>query len=279
MCSYLKISRSSYYKIIKTKDSLIFVDKIFDEFGITSLQLEDKILSIYKSSRNNYGSRKISKTLEAMNIPISSYKVLKITKRLGLRSGYSTSTSKPYNSFKQPKDSNPNILNQNFTSLEPNLIVTSDLTYIKVNSKFYYICFLVDLFNREITSHEISSKHDTQLVIDCIKSSSTNFSDLMIFHSDRGGEFRGTNLVKLLESKNIEKSMSKPGCPFDNAVSESLFGIFKREWAKQKYFSEMDLRRDVTDFVHWYNYFRIHSTLNYSSPVQYRLNHTKTIVH
>lgn len=95
--------------------------------------------------------------------------------------------------------------------------------------------------------------------------------NLKFFHSDRGREFKNQQLENLLTNFGVKQSMSKPGCPFDNAVSESLFSVFKREWAKPKYDNKVELEQDVKDFVHWYNYFRIHSTLNYKTPIQYKL--------
>jgi len=271
MCLFLNISRSWYYKILAVQKAVKTIDKIFEEYGIASTELDKKIRAIYFDSRKNYGSRKISKQLQRQGINMSRYKVLKITKRLNLPSEYIISKTKPYASFKQPDDSCKNLLNQNFISDEPNKIVTSDLSYIKIRNKFYYICFIVDLFNREITSYSISDRHNTEAVLQAI-SNYDKFTDLSIFHSDRGGEFRGTELVELLSENNIEQSMSKPGCPFDNAVSESLFNIFKREWAVQ-YNDIIELEAHVKEFVKWYNHFRIHSSNDYLTPIEMRLQH------
>ncbi|MGL5021537.1 MAG: IS3 family transposase, partial [Mycoplasmatales bacterium] len=271
MCSLLEVSRRYYYKVISIKKNLNEVDKIFIEYGIYNFELEEKIKKIYASSRNNYGCRKISKTLEMMGIIISPYKVLKITKKLNLISGYMIKKSKPYNKSLAKSDNYNNLLLQNFSVEHPDKTMTSDLTYIKVKTKFYYVCFIIDLFNREITSYSVSSRHDSKMVLDALNNSQINLSKLEIFHSDRGGEFKGEKLKKIFDLHNIKKSTSKAGCPFDNAVSESLFSIFKREWAKPKYDTEFQLEKDVIEFVHWYNYFRIHSTLNYKTPIQYKL--------
>lgn len=271
MCKLLKITRSYYYKVMAIKNNIKEVDKIFLEHGISKKELEEKIKTIYVNSKSNYGCRKIAKTLETMGIFISPYKVLKITTRLNLISGYMIKKSKPYNKPTTQNNNCDNLLKQNFNVEYPNKIMTSDLTYIAVKSKFYYVCFIVDLFNREITSYSISDSHDSKMVLEALKTSSINLLDLEMFHSDRGGEFKNQQLENLLNIFDVKKSMSKPGCPFDNAVSESLFSIFKREWAKPKYDDKIYLEQDVKDFVHWYNYFRIHSTLNYKTPIQYKI--------
>jgi transposase InsO family protein len=266
MCLFLEISRSWYYKCVSVKKAVSKVDKVFQEYGITSEELDKKVTNIYTESKRNYGSRKISKQLLKQNVKMSRYKVLKITKRLNLPPEYVISKAKPYKSFKQPDDSCENLLMQNFSSNEPGKIVTSDLSYIKVKNKFYYICFIVDLFNREIMSYSISDKHNTEMVLNAV-SNYTEFTNLEIFHSDRGGEFRGLEFVNLLLDNDIKQSMSKPGCPFDNAVSESLFNIYKREWAAL-YNDIIELEAHVKEFVRWYNYFRIHSSNDYLTPVE-----------
>ncbi|MGL4388334.1 MAG: DDE-type integrase/transposase/recombinase, partial [Brevinema sp.] len=72
-----------------------------------------------------------------------------------------TTSKSPYSSFKQPDDSQPNIVKQNFSAKKPMQIITSDLTYVRIKSKFYYICFMVDLYSREIVTYSVSNKHNS----------------------------------------------------------------------------------------------------------------------
>ncbi|MFV0394871.1 MAG: integrase core domain-containing protein [Coprobacillaceae bacterium] len=72
-------------------------------------------------------------------------------------------------------------------------------------------------------------------------------------------------------ANGVECSYSKAGYPYDNAVSEKVFGIFKTEWAKEKYESTEELERDVGEFVNWYNNFRCHGSIDYMTPVEKRL--------
>ncbi len=145
--------------------------------------------------------------------------------------------------------------------------------HIPFKTSFIYICFVVDLYNREILAHGVSDKHDSNFVYDTLTKINLNRVD--IFHSDRGSEFLNHKIHDLLISHGVKQSASRPGCPYDNAVSENLFGIFKREWMKGKYHSIEELQNDVDDFVNNYNYFRVHSTLNYQAPIEYRLNNVR----
>ena len=83
--------------------------------------------------------------------------------------------------------------------------------------------------------------------------------------SDRGSEFDNAKIDCLLDAFDVRRSLSKKGCPYDNAVDESVNKILKAEFANTR-----ELQVKLSDYVHWYNNFRIHSTLGYMSPVEFR---------
>lgn len=269
MCRVLEVSRSYYYKVMRLKNSVSAFKK-----------KQNNIDAIVKIIFNNcfaaYGSRKIAKIgAKHHEIQISRYKVSKSMKRQGLECKYNTrrKNKKPYK-IDTNYEETENLVKQNFEVDTFNKIVTSDLTYISNKKGFYYICFILDLYNREIVGHSVSEKHDTATVIEAINSGSLALDKLSVFHSDRGGEFKGQELVSLLEGYNVKRSLSKPGCPHDNSPSEKLFDIFKVEWKKKKYDDIIELKKDVDEFVKWYNYFRIHGSIDYQTPVEKRLNHS-----
>ena len=193
-------------------------------------------------------------------------------KRLGLSSLYHKRSFKPYKKHKTDLKDYPNIINQNFTSNEPRKLITSDLTYIKLNDSYAYVCFIIDLYNREIISHSIGLKHDSKLVIDSLNKINLKKSD--VFHTDRGKEFLNNSVKKILDNYNVKHSLSKPGFPYDNAVSENLFGILKREWIVKKYTNYNKLNNDINEFVKYYNTFRLHSKLEYNSPIEFRIKNS-----
>lgn len=260
MCKILKISRRNYYRIKKSKSKVIKCsDNCYDEI----------IKKEYDSSNGNYGSRKISKKLAKNNIFISEYKVLKRMKYIGLSSLYHKRRTKPYSKSNSVTQKYPNIINQIFDGYQKRFALTSDVTYIKVGDKFLYVCFIVDLYNREIISYSIGRQHSSDLILNALNA--INLESSAIFHTDCGSEFVNYRVKQVLDSNKVEHSLSKPGCPYDNAVSENLFGILKREWINNKYNNEQMLRIDIQEFVNYYNVFRIHSKLNYMSPIEYRL--------
>lgn len=190
-----------------------------------------------------------------------------------LKSKYLKPIFKPYKKSNVKGNIFPNVLGRRFAGWGLNEVLTSDLTYVPLGKrKFGYVCFIVDLFNNEIVGHSVSLQHNTKCVLDAFKNSNADFEKTQIFHSDRGGEFRSTKLVDFITNNGIIFSMSNAGTPYDNAISENLFGIFKREWAQEQYDNIEELQAHVDNFVIWYNNIRLHSKNHYISPVEFKLD-------
>ena len=99
-----------------------------------------------------------------------------------------------------------------------------------------------------------------------------NLTKVNIFHTDRGNEFKNKVIDEVLGAFKIKRSLSKKGCPYDNAVAEASYKIIKTEFAFNIIFKSLDeLKKELRSYVLWYNNKRIHSSLNYMTPVEYRL--------
>ena len=165
-----------------------------------------------------------------------------------------------------------NVLNREFNNRKDLEIVVSDLTYVNVLGKWHYICLLINLYNREIVGYSAGANKDAQLIYDAFMNSSINLKKIKIFHTDRGNEFKNKIIDEVLNTFEIERSLSKKGCPYDNAVAEASYKIIKTEFAFNRIFSSLDeLKVELGSYIFWYNNKRIHSALNYMSPVEYRV--------
>lgn len=133
------------------------------------------------------------------------------------------------------------------------------------------MCILLDLFNREIIGHSAGARKDAKLVYKAFTTVKNNLDNINIFHTDRGNEFKNNVIDGLIDTFNIKRSLSKKGCPYDNAVAEATFKVFKTEFAYPNNFETLEqLNLELFDYVHWYNNLRIHSSLNYLTPVEYK---------
>ena len=188
------------------------------------------------------------------------------------------STIKSFKSFKHYPKSNSNntisnnILNRNFNIDAPNLVWVSDITYIKVNSNFFYICVIIDLFSRKVISYKCASSMSSNLVVSCLKEAfiKRNTPKNLIFHSDRGSQYTSKQFRDILDEFNITQSLSMPGSPYDNAVSESFFKFLKLEELNRKTFSnKQELELSLFEYIEgFYNSKRPHSFNDMLSPNQ-----------
>lgn len=257
MCKCLNISRKAYYYKVK-------------EIKINSY-LENAIINIFKESRNNYGTRKIKYLLQRdYSLQVSRRLISKIMTKYALVSSYATKKYKDYKS-KFNDDNIKNIVNQNFNNQPIHHVVVSDLTYVNVNGKWNYICTLIDLFNREIVGYALGANKDAVLVENAFLTSNVPLNKIRVFHTDRGSEFKNKIIDNILVTFNIVRSLSKKGCPYDNAVAEASFKVIKTEFIKGRIFEDLEqLKIEFFDYVNWYNNKRIHGSLSYQTPVAYR---------
>ena len=171
-------------------------------------------------------------------------------------------------------DNCPNILNREFNRDDSLDVVVSDLTYVKVAGVWNYICLIVDLWNREIVGFAAGKNKTAELVYEAFESITYPLNRINIFHTDRGSEFKNHLIDNIIKKYELKRSLSNKDTPLDNAVTESTNHILKTEFIYQHKFNSLaELQGLLFDYVHWYNYERIHSTLNYVSPIQYRKQH------
>jgi len=258
MCRSLSIPRSLVYYKKKTPKP--------------NTELENKVIKIFKDSKDNYGTRKIKACLSKENINASRRKIGKIMKKYGLVSTYTVKQFKVHKS-KCNNSKIENIVNRDFQNRDDLDVVVSDLTYVNVAGKWNYICLLINLYNREILGYSAGKHKNAELVYDTFLKSNCNLEKINIFHTDRGNEFKNKIIDEILETFKIKRSLSKKGCPYDNAVAEATYKIIKTEFAYNRIFNSFqELERDLFDYVNWYNNYRIHSSLDYMTPMEYKNN-------
>ena len=258
MCKFLKVTRSSVYY----RSKKVIIDN----------KLEHMIIKIFKDSRNNYGTRKIKHILKTHGYKVSRRKIGRIMNKHGLVSNYTIKHYKVHRSNVNESKIN-NVVNRDFNDRKRLDVAVSDLTYVRVKNSWHYICLIIDLSNREIIGYSSGPNKDVKLVLQAFSKIQTPLQDINIFHTDRGSEFKNNSLDKLLKTFNIERSLSNKGTPYDNAVAEAGFKIVKTEFAFNRIFdSQEELSLKLFDYVNWYNTIRIHGSLNYQTPIQYRQN-------
>jgi len=264
MCKVLKLPRSTYYYESK-------------ENPCNSVVI-NHILEIFRISRNNYGTRKIKVELFKLGHQVSRRYIGKVMKKHGLVSNYTKAQYKPHVA-KCNESKVANLVHRKFDNQPELNIVVSDLTYVRVGNKWNYVCVLIDLFNRELIGYSSGKNKDAKLVYKAFASIKTDLSNIKIFHTDRGNEFKNKVIDDILKTFDIERSLSMKGCPYDNAVAEATFKIIKTEFVKNTIFNTLEeLQIKLSDYVNWFNNHRIHSSLGYLTPYHYKKNTLKKVV-
>lgn len=126
----------------------------------------------------------------------------------GLFSAYTCKKCKP-RAAKASEAEAPNVLDREFDGHPPHTHIVSDLTYVRVGSKWNYVCLLVDLRNREIVGHAASGRRDARLVKTAFATLGFPLTDIDVFHTDRGSEFANSDIDDLLEAFDIRRSLSR----------------------------------------------------------------------
>lgn len=235
-------------------------------------KIRSAILDIYSASKKRLGSYKICYLLKAeYGINISPGRVYRLMKQMHLPK---MSTVNPKFIYAKNNDTSVynNEIKQNFTTNKPNLVWVSDITYVKVNGVFYYICVIIDLFSRKVISYNVSNKINSKLAADTFKKAYNNRScpENLIFHSDRGSQYTSKEFRDLLDQFGVIQSFSAKGYPYDNAVAESFFKFLKLEELNRKtYNNKAELDMFLFEYIEgFYNSKRPHSANNMLSPNQ-----------
>ena len=228
------------------------------------------VVAAHAASKGRYGSRKIKASLERSGVTVSRRRVCRIMRENGLVSAYGRKRFKVHPGAVNEADV-PNVVARGFGGRAPRTHICGDLAYVRVGASWNYVCLLVDLYNREIVGHSAGPRKDARPVRSAFATLSFPISDIEVFHTDRGSEFDDAEIDLMLEAFGIEGSLSAKGCPCDSAVDESTDRILKAELARRETFgTTRELRAMLSGYVHWYNNFRINSTLGYMSPVEFR---------
>lgn len=265
MCEIAKVSKSGYYKWLKTKDLL------------KPQEIIDNVLVKEMFNRNNkkYGIRRIKMELSKMNIVMNRKKISRIMKEQNLQTRIRRKN--PYKTKIKDVLSGyycENILMQDFRNRKPLEAFGIDITYLKYNNRYAYVCSMIDVKTSEIVSYGISDNLKLDFVLGtveyAIRNMSKNRTSTIIIHSDRGSHFRAKSYKELLEKHNIIQSMSAPGNPKDNAVIESFFGHMKDEINLKKVKTFDEVVEIVHDYMYYYNNDRKQWNKNRMTPIEYR---------
>jgi len=257
------MARSTFYYYQKQSE-------LPDKYSV----IKELIKSIYHNHKGRYGYRRITDEIKNKGLIINHKTVLRLMKLLELKS---LIRIKKYKSYKGENGKiAPNILERNFKTAAPNQKWATDVTEFNVSGNKLYLSPIIDLFNQEIISYELTERPVFNQVVVMLKKAFKkipNNTNLML-HSDQGWQYQMKQYQDLLKAKGIIQSMSRKGNCLDNAIIENFFGTLKSElFYLKKYKSINELKQEIIEYIKYYNNERIKSNLNKMSPIQYRAHY------
>ena len=264
-CELLKVSDSGFYDWIKRKPS---------QRENRDSRLKAKILSIFRDSRRTYGSPRIQKALQRDGEKVGKDKVAKLMKKDGL-TAMKKKAFRPKTTINNPNTAkSPRIFKIEDNQVTgPNQVWVSDLTYLPTGNGFSYLVTVMDLFNREIKGWDISDSMEAtntkNALLEAIRRTSGPLTKL-VFHSDQGVQYCSSEVRNKLNILKIIQSMSRKGNCYDNAFAESFFGSMKNELEFNHFQNLDEAKMEIFKYINWYNRERMHSSLGYLSPVEYK---------
>ncbi len=265
MCKIAKVSKSGYYKWLNNKERISF-QKIL-EYTL--------VKNAFLNAKGVKGIRRIKMELEdTYGMILNRKKISKIMKELHLK----TKTRKK-NPYKQNIKENSkklycdNLLQRNFKDKLPYRALAIDITYLKYNNRFAYLCILLDVKTTEIISYALSQTMTKELAIKTVEESLETLKKYdfsVIIHSDRGSQFTSKDYADFLSANGLIQSMSNPASPRDNAVIESFFGHLKDELSLIGFKTFEQVASAVDNYLSYYNNQRKQWSKNKMTPVEYR---------
>ena len=239
---------------------------------LTDAQMLALIRAIHAEFKGSYGSPRMVRELRLRGFPASKERVERLMQENGIR-------AKHKRRFKVTTDSKhnlpvaPNLLARNFQPEAPNQAWTSDITYLWTNEGWLYLAIVIDLFNREVVGWSLKPRMTADIVTDALTMAWFRRKPAagLVHHTDRGSQYASYAFQAKLTEYGMRCSMSRKGDCWDNAPTESWFGSFKNERVHGERFETRDevIAMSFEYIEVFYNRKRLHSTLGYTSPMQF----------
>lgn len=234
--------------------------------------VKENIKAIYHENQGRYGYRRITMELHNCGYQVNHKTVQRLMKTLHLKCMVRIKKYRSYNG--EVGKIAPNILKRDFNTTAPNHKWTTDITEFALFGTKLYLSPILDMYNGEIISYEISDKPVLGQVLRMLDNAFAKIPDNtnLTFHSDQGWQYQHKTYRKHLKNKGIRQGMSRKGNCLDNAIMENFFGLLKSELLYlQKFDSMEEFRVELEKYIDYYNNKRIKAKLKGLSPLQYRL--------
>ena len=233
------------------------------------------IRRVWTTHQEVYGVRKVWRQLRREQIIAPRCAVERLMRSMELRGavrgGRRVRTTIPETAAERPLD----LVARDFTATRPNQLWVSDFTYVATWRGFVYVAFVIDVFSRYIVGWRVSSSMRTDLALDALEQAlcerQPTATDELVHHSDRGVQYLSIRYTDRLLEAGIEPSVGSRGDSYDNALAESIIGLFKTEVIHRRgpWRGFDDVEIATLEWVWWFNHQRLLEPLGYVPPAEF----------
>lgn len=268
ICRVLPIAPSTYYA---HKACLADPTRLSDRVRRDAV-LQQEIQRVWKANHEVYGARKVWRQLRREGIEVARCTVERLMRELGLRGivrGRKLRTTIPDEAAERPRD----LVARNFIADGPNRLWVADLTYVATWAGFVYVAFIIDVFSRMIVGWRVSRSLRSDLALDALEQAlyARRHLQRLIHHSDRGVQYVSISYSERLAQAGIEPSVGSVGDSYDNALAESVIGLYKAEvihrlgpWRNSEH-----VEFETLNWVDWFNNRRLLEPIGHIPPAEY----------
>jgi putative transposase len=264
LCDALAVSRSAYYA---------WQTSVPTRREQEDARLQPLVREVFALHRRRYGARRIARELTARGTTSHRKKVRKIMEKMGLAAIQPKSFKPRATESRHRLGYSPNLLLEGIDVRGANQVWVGDITYVPLANRFAYLSLLMDLYSRKIVAWSLDTSMEESLVIGSLKMAirARQPAAGLIHHTDRGGQYAGREYRNILARAQMRQSMSRAGDCYDNACMESCFGTIKTELEMTAYPHLPLARKEIQEYINYYNLDRRHSAIEYHSPNSFEL--------
>lgn len=268
ICRQLPIAPSQYYEAKRRE----FEPDRVPARTQSDAQLMIEIQRVYEASLCRYGARKVWRQLQREQWEIARCTTERLMQRLGfqgVRRGKRWKTTIPDEAIDRPLD----LVDRQFTADHPDQLWVADFTYVPTWQGVVYVAFILDVFARRIVGWRVAKNMRTELVLDALEQAIWARGKPMgvTHHSDRGSQYLSIRYSERLAEAGFEPSVGSKGDSYDNAMAESVIGLYKTEVINHQgpWRTFESVEYTTLAWVDWYNYKRLHSSIGDVPPVEF----------
>lgn len=240
--------------------------------------LMPEIQRVWQANMQVYGADKVWRQLNREGIRVARCTVERLMKRLGLegvRRGKVVRTTVPDHAVPCPLDR----VNRQFKADRPNQLWVSDFTYVSTGQGWLYVAFVIDVFARYIVGWRVSTSMRTDFVLDALEQAlyarQPERSGTLVHHSDRGSQYVSIRYTERLAEAGIEPSVGNRGDSYDNALAETINGLYKAELIHRRapWKNREAVELATLEWVAWFNHHRLLEPIGSIPPAEAEANY------